>query len=405
MVDIDRFDEALDRFWDDLTASNEPDTNDLDSETIALVRRMQALAAVPIPTSARERVRSHLNLTSAESTNTKEFSMSTTLELLHPIPLVPNGHRRVFPRPVPRAHLAPAVYHRLAFAISMALILAAVGVIFRSALPWSTDQNGPDGIPAAIAPATPSPAATPSIEGTFDVDGHTMFISCTGAGSPTLVFLNEMDKASVSWGDIPSAFSSDHRVCVYDRAGVGKSQKMTAHNASQSVEDLHGLLAAANVPGPYLLVGSNIGSLIATMYAGTYPTDVAGLVLVRPIHPWESELEAMLPQGVRLSVTDMNQMNQEQINYYASLPEELALLPSVGDIPVVVIAGDNIAPPVGMANPDQLVAKTYEEYQRFADSFTQGTLIKVPSSAYVLHDAPDQVIAEIQKVLDGLKSN
>ena len=24
MVDIDRFDEALDRFWDDLTASNEP---------------------------------------------------------------------------------------------------------------------------------------------------------------------------------------------------------------------------------------------------------------------------------------------------------------------------------------------------------------------------------------------
>jgi pimeloyl-ACP methyl ester carboxylesterase len=34
------------------------------------------------------------------------------------------------------------------------------------------------------------------------------------------------------------------------------------------------------VTPPYLLVGHSHGGLLAAMYAGSYPTDVAGLVLL-----------------------------------------------------------------------------------------------------------------------------
>src|SRR5690349_17032707 len=58
MVELDRDGQFLDRFWDDLVVSDDANPGKLDPRAAALVRRMQALAATPPPTSAaRERVR------------------------------------------------------------------------------------------------------------------------------------------------------------------------------------------------------------------------------------------------------------------------------------------------------------------------------------------------------------
>src|SRR5262249_54507478 len=54
-------------------------------------------------------------------------------------------------------------------------------------------------------------------------------------------------------------------------------QPSTPRNA---VADLHALLTAVRVPGPYVLVGWSYGGPIARLYASTYPHNVSGLVLV-----------------------------------------------------------------------------------------------------------------------------
>ena len=58
--------------------------------------------------------------------------------------------------------------------------------------------------------------------------------------------------------------------------------------------ELHALLAAANIPPPYVLVGHSFGGLSIRAYASSHPEDVAGLVFVDPAHPedWREPSEA-----------------------------------------------------------------------------------------------------------------
>jgi pimeloyl-ACP methyl ester carboxylesterase len=51
------------------------------------------------------------------------------------------------------------------------------------------------------------------------------------------------------------------------------------------VDDLHALLGVAGIPAPYVLVGHSVGGLLVRLYAGRYPEEVAGLVLVDSSHP------------------------------------------------------------------------------------------------------------------------
>jgi pimeloyl-ACP methyl ester carboxylesterase len=58
-------------------------------------------------------------------------------------------------------------------------------------------------------------------------------------------------------------------------------QPRTTHDI---VADLHALLDAAAIPGPYVLVAHSAGGLVVRLYASTYPDEVVGMVLVDATH-------------------------------------------------------------------------------------------------------------------------
>src|SRR4029453_5932434 len=53
-----------------------------------------------------------------------------------------------------------------------------------------------------------------------------------------------------------------------------------AGSARDIVRDLHALLRAAHVPGPYVLAGHSFGGMVMRLYATTYPRKIAGLVSI-----------------------------------------------------------------------------------------------------------------------------
>lgn len=116
-----------------------------------------------------------------------------------------------------------------------------------------------------------------------DVGGYKLHIYCLGTGSPTVVTESGLGGSSPDWSLVQPAVSQSTRICSYDRAGAGWSEAGPAPRTSEQIaKELHTLLVNAEVPGPYVLVGHSAGGLHIQVYAGQYPDEVAGLVLVDP---------------------------------------------------------------------------------------------------------------------------
>ena len=123
--------------------------------------------------------------------------------------------------------------------------------------------------------------AMPATGRLIDVGGHQLYLSCVGSGSPTIVLEPGAGATSSQMGWIAPTVARSTRVCVYDRAGRGRSEPADSpQDGARIATDLHTLLHRAGEPGPYVLAGHSFGGLYVRIFAAHYPDEVAGLVLV-----------------------------------------------------------------------------------------------------------------------------
>jgi pimeloyl-ACP methyl ester carboxylesterase len=211
----------------------------------------------------------------------------------------------------------------------------------------------------------------------LDVGGHRLHLRCAGSGTPTVLLESGLGETGAYWAWISPAIASDTRVCVYDRAGRGWSDPASVPQDGAAVAaDLHTLLARANVPGPFVLVGHSSGAQYVRIFAGRYPEQVAGMVLLdgQPAEAFEGlpsypgfysafhRIYAVLPTLARLGVgrllvasdldlpaaaRDVQRVHHASARFYRSLRDEFEKLPtalaqarpvqSLGDRPLVVV--------------------------------------------------------------------
>ncbi len=125
------------------------------------------------------------------------------------------------------------------------------------------------------------------------VNGHRMYIQCTGSGSPTLVLDSGVGDDSVIWGQLQPVLSRTTRVCSYDRAGYGWSDAPSSpRDADHIANELHQLLHQAGVQGPIVLMGHSIAGVYSRDYAELYPSEIAGLILVDSSSPYQDRKSA-----------------------------------------------------------------------------------------------------------------
>jgi pimeloyl-ACP methyl ester carboxylesterase len=119
----------------------------------------------------------------------------------------------------------------------------------------------------------------------YDVGGRSLSLYRAGTGRPTVVFLPGAGMFGLGYYNLQQRTAAFATSVLYDRGGTGWSDDVSLPRAARDVaRELHDLLAAAGLPGPYVFVAHSLGGIYARRFAQLYPADVAGFLLLDPAH-------------------------------------------------------------------------------------------------------------------------
>jgi pimeloyl-ACP methyl ester carboxylesterase len=203
---------------------------------------------------------------------------------------------------------------------------------------------------------------------------------------------------------IGDAYDSRLRVCSYDRANMGQSgTAATPRTGEAIVADLHGLLEAAEVPGPYLLVGHSAGGLLVQAYAATHPQQIAGLVALNPVPPWKpwSSLgfKRMTPDERQAETAYFAGGNSESLDY-RDVSQQIDRLPAPSGVPMHVL----ISTVAQCESPDDICGRTYPAqetiFKRLSQRWPQGRFSQV-AAPHEIHLAD---MSAVQAAIDDVLS-
>ncbi len=272
---------------------------------------------------------------------------------------------------------------------------------------------------------------TPQTRGELiDVGGHLLYIQCQGEGLPVVLLDAGLGGASGDWRKVQPELAKTNRTCIYDRAGYGRSDSGPLPRTSGRIAaELRTLLMLADLPPPYLLVGHSFGGFNVRLFAGLFPEDTAGVVLVDSPH--EAQAEALFEQGIlrfldpkgwlrsfwspdliyslpeeSAAIAEMLGMQAKTwftiINEAAAFDasgQELQSTPIHADIPLGVLMHGRRIFPEGTIG-DGLEQDWLRANQELVQAQRQGHFAIAPESGHLIHaDQPELIVEMIKKVL------
>jgi pimeloyl-ACP methyl ester carboxylesterase len=303
----------------------------------------------------------------------------------------------------------------------------------------------------AATPAAASSVATGDFSGHVDIGGRKLYLECRGQGGPTVILEAGAFGRSDVWSRdnlhpagartmVLPGVAAFTRVCAYDRPGTigevnpdldpdgppffpSRSDPVPQpRTARQKVADLHALLRAAQIPGPYVLVAHSSGGMVVRLCASTYPDEVVGMVLLDSTHEdvWLRFQEA-LPTAQWPTFEAFTVHNQPLLDAYPDA-EEWYTAPLKDDATTAQLRQARANAPM---RPMPLVVLRHgipfdppypgwpTEKMEGIMTVLQDDLAKlVPNARYAVatksghnihQDQPELVIAEIRKVVEAVR--
>jgi pimeloyl-ACP methyl ester carboxylesterase len=283
----------------------------------------------------------------------------------------------------------------------------------------------------------------------IDVDGCKLHIQCQGKtrpGIPTVIVETGIWDSCQSWKLVQSEIAATTKICTYDRAGYGWSEKSPRPRTFEHmVLELKTLLEKKGIYPPFIFVGHSLGGAIIRYYHSQYPDEIVGMVFVDAILTTEtptvfsrafrvvSQAFSFLahfgilrllfkfsppissnPQWTPTMQKTYTACHQAKVNTFATCLAEWdgyetsfrALrtnVRSLKDIPVTIISRDPAKPMrPGMSN--EAAKKEREEFEKMHQLQREDLpharfTIAERSSHLVQLDRPDVIIDEIQHMI------
>lgn len=299
-------------------------------------------------------------------------------------------------------------FFRLSFAASsvrllaVALVAASLGL---AACGDGDDEGASAETLTAAEDTTTTAQPSGEVDGEFDVGDHSLYLKCRGTEAPTIVYMHgSITEASVAPHSNGEAFltslSDDHRVCVYDRRNLGRSETVDAPQLPEdAIADMHELLNAAGVEPPYVLLGASFGGLLSYLYANTYPDEVAGMVLLDSPFPDQLSLEHLVKPADRYEAFSAEDENEslERISHFKTLE---AAHPYIGEEPAIPVTFLSSIPEsdavLGIPKYDKKALRLQEAY---VERFSPGEYLRVDAPHFMEDAIPEKITRELRQVI------
>ncbi len=235
-----------------------------------------------------------------------------------------------------------------------------------------------------------------------DAEGPRLRLSISGQGNPTVIFETGGGGADggplEAWARVQPAVSKFTRTVSYDRAGIGLSAPgPEPRDARQIARELHAALANAGVAPPYILVGHSMGGPYNRVFAGMYPKEVSGMLLIDPTQ--EEFIEWNRSR-------DTNQVEKVGNDILASLAEAHESTVPPG-IPVVLITamGPRVLPSFATEKQKQDFKTQRPMWLKFHDEWVgklpNGKHVVTKDSGHMVpFEQPELIVDEIRKMVE-----
>lgn len=286
------------------------------------------------------------------------------------------------------------------------LVCAVVASCANPAVTPTAPAVGEATSPTPTLAETPAPTPSDIIEGTFDVGGHSLYLKCTGTGSPTILYFHGFidDPATMPVAnaeDIRSGIDDDYRFCAYDRRNVGRSDTVDAPQSPEDMlSDIEGLLDQAGVDGPYVLLGASLGGLPAYLFANRHPDDVVGMVLLDAMFPDDLTLDPLWPEDERYVTLDEDDecCTLERISHYKVLVAASEHIGEEPDIPLIYLASEREG--LTVDGPSEYTDVAPGVLQGYVDRFRPGTLVTVDAPHFMEVAIPDRIVDALREAIE-----
>ncbi|GAA3612214.1 alpha/beta fold hydrolase [Microlunatus ginsengisoli] len=251
-----------------------------------------------------------------------------------------------------------------------------------------------------------------------DVGGHRLHLHCTGSGSPAVVLEPGLGGSSADLRWIAPVVARDTTVCVYDRAGRGWSDPPDGpQDADQIAADLHTLLAAAGVAGPFVLAGHSFGGLYVLDFAARFPEQVAGLVLLDSTAPRSGltrpataepptaihRIAAVAPALAQLGAGSQLASTLREFVAGSASTRQASALTDFGDKPLLVLTAGTGHDATWRSAQDRLATLSTHAVHRVAPGATHESLVDDRVDSAAASQAVRDVVAAVRDHRSSLR--
>lgn len=247
--------------------------------------------------------------------------------------------------------------------------------------------NARPGVLPPLAPQTGQDYVHPHT--LVDIGSRKMNLYCRGEGRVTVIFDSGLSDWSSIWALVQPAVATSTRACTYDRAGMGYSDISGRPGSPPNiVADLHQLLLKGGIQPPYVLVGHSLGGFNMKLYAATYRSQVAGMVLVDPA---EERREVRVDAAVRARFGDATvdkaiALNHAQFIEFVATLNACAAEAASHDLSPASKSykdcTDPVRPPLGVAiAAERQVLQVRSAYQAAQASEWANSVYQLPANA------------------------